>query len=149
MQAEIIVLNQGRVEIVAAEFRGLNTFEHHQGPLAGGLVVSAIGIEEQHAVVSLLLEAQDTIREQRITLETNPMADQDVVDVEAVSTCSGGEVLEFQGVAVGTEARLGVLEAQLFRNRRFAVEPVASGCLGFHQAGEVVPGQLKLIGSST
>ena len=49
--------------------------------------------KEEHAVAALLLEAQETISEDRLALEADTMSQQDVVAVEAVTACSSGEVL--------------------------------------------------------
>ena len=87
------MVDQPGIEILSTEVRRLNAFEHHKGHGIAALLTSSIGIEEENTVVALLLEAQETISEDRLTLEANTMAQQDVIAVEAVTACTSGEVL--------------------------------------------------------
>ena len=56
-QQEIIVVDDSGVQIVLAEVGGLNIFEDHQGNFMVILLVEAIGIKVQRAVVPFLREA--------------------------------------------------------------------------------------------
>ena len=76
----------------------MNSRENDQSLVALGLLISTISIEDQHAVVAVLLEAQEAIGKNGFTPEADSIATQDVVNVDAVSTDSCREIFEFQGV---------------------------------------------------